>query len=155
MNCDIYFLSETHLKQSEPINIDDFEWYGQYRKINVKKNQRRVMGGIGFLIKKHLYKDYNIQCVDSTFEGILVYSLQHKISLFYMFIIGCYLPPEYSFHGRDSGSYFNHIRTLLFQCLENSDILLLCGDLNARISQMIYMKILIRMIFLEGKRVML
>ena len=73
-----------------------------------------------------------------------------------MFIIGCYLPPEYSFHGRDSESYFNHIRTLLFQYLENSDILLLCGDLNARISDTNDIhEDFNSMIFLEGKRVML
>ena len=51
IDCDVYFVSETHLKEGEKIDVKDYTWDGQSRKINVKKHQKRVMGGVGFLIK--------------------------------------------------------------------------------------------------------
>ena len=50
-----------------------------------------------------------------------------------MTIIGVYLPPENSFHGRDGDVVFNYINALFYQYQDESDILLLCGDINARI----------------------
>ena len=51
------------------INIKDYTWDGQSRKINVKKHQKRV--GVGFLFKKYLYTCYYIECMDHKYEGIL------------------------------------------------------------------------------------
>ena len=76
------------------------------------------MGGLGFLIKKYIYTCYYIKCIDHTYEGILAYSFIDKNTEFHMTIIGVYLPPEYS---------------LFYQYQDESDILLLCGDINARI----------------------
>ena len=50
-----------------------------------------------------------------------------------MTIIGMYLPPENSFHDRDGNVVFNYINALFYQHQDESDILLLCGDINARI----------------------
>ena len=50
-----------------------------------------------------------------------------------MTIIGVYLPPEYSFHGRGVDGLFNYINALFYQYQDESDMLLLCGGINARI----------------------
>ena len=50
VDCDVYLVSETHLNEGEKIYVNDYTWDGQSRKINVKKHQKRVMGGVGFLI---------------------------------------------------------------------------------------------------------
>lgn len=136
VDCDVFFVSETHLKKGEDIKIENFSWMGQSRSINVKKNQKRVMGGVGFLIKKCLYTDYHIKCIDNKFEGILVFSFVNKITDINLTIIGVYLPPENSFHGRNGDMYFNYINTLFFEYKDESDILMLCGDMNARIGDM-------------------
>ncbi len=129
----MYFISETHLKDGEDISLKCYKWVGQSRKINVRKHQKRVMGGIGFLIRDQLYSEYHINMIDSQFEGVLSLSLKHKKSDFVVIIVGCYLPPENSFHGRDGESYFNYITALLYQ-LQDSDVILICGDINSRIS---------------------
>ena len=69
INNDIVSISETHLKDGDTI-IDEIKWLGQSRKNNVRKYQKRVMGGIGFLIKNYLYSLYHITCIDSKYEDI-------------------------------------------------------------------------------------
>ena len=49
-----------------------------------------------------------------------------------MTIIGVYLPPETSFHGRDEDVLFNYINALFDQYQDESDILLLRVNINAR-----------------------
>ena len=81
------------------------------------------MGGIGFLIKKHLYLEYDIKCTDSQNEGILCQSIKHKISGFHVIVIGCYLPPDNSFHGRNGDMYFDYLTILYYQYIELSDMI--------------------------------
>ena len=50
IDCDVYFISETHLKEGEKINVQDYTWDCQSSKMNVKKHQKRVMGWVGFCI---------------------------------------------------------------------------------------------------------
>ena len=50
-----------------------------------------------------------------------------------MTIISVYLPPENSFQGSDGDVVFNYIHALFYQYQDESDILLLCGYINARI----------------------
>ena len=50
-----------------------------------------------------------------------------------MTIIGVYLLPENSFHDRDGDVVFNYINALFYQYLDEWDIVLLCGDIIARI----------------------
>ena len=130
---DVIFICESHLKLKESISLSNYKWYGQNRQLQHKKNYRRGMGGVGFLIKSYLYSEYNIKCVDSSHEGVLVFSFQHKVSQMSLIIVGCYLPPENSVYGKNTELYFNYIGSLLLQ-YDDCDLLLICGDLNARIS---------------------
>ena len=77
---------------------------------------------------------YYTKCTDHKCEGILAYSFIDTNTEFHMTIIGVYLPPENSFHGRDRDVLFSCINVLFYQYQDKSDILLLCGDINVRIS---------------------
>ena len=50
-----------------------------------------------------------------------------------MTLIGCYLPPDNSIiWGRDAAALFSHLIALLYMA-SNDDLVLLCGDFNARL----------------------
>ena len=55
IDCDVYFVSETHLKEGDKINVKDYTWDDQSRKINIKNHQKRVMGGVGFLYLNNIF----------------------------------------------------------------------------------------------------
>ena len=57
-----------------------------------------------------------------------------------MTIIGGYLPPENSFYGRDGDVLFNYINALFDQYQDDSDIVLLRRDIDARIGNTNYVK---------------
>ena len=75
---------------------------------------------------------FNIICVDKLYEGILCLKLTHKISLNEFLICTCYLPPEGSERGQDSDDFFNHLLNVVYRNID-CDLILFCGDLNARI----------------------
>lgn len=60
-------------------------------------------------------------------------SVTHRTTEFKTNIIGFYLPPESSIHGRDSANFFSRLTSLIYLCC-NDDLTLICGDFNARIS---------------------
>ena len=43
-------------------------------------------------------------------------------------------PPESSFRGKDGEMYFNYISMLICQYIEDVDLLLVCGDISARVA---------------------
>jgi hypothetical protein len=53
-------------------------------------------------ISKDIYKSYEVEIIDKTFEGILALQFKHKINSLIICITTCYLPPENSPWGREA-----------------------------------------------------
>lgn len=131
LNIDIICLNETHFLGNKVIDLPGYTWYGHNRSmIHVRAN--KGSGGVGWLVKNNLYNDFSFDIFDKSYEGIISLSVKHIPSQFAIILIGCYLPPENSVWGRNSTDFFAHLITLLYQSM-NSDLVMLCGDLNARI----------------------
>ena len=92
MNLDVIGLAETHLVGTDIIEVDGYTWFGRNRKM-LHKNAKKGSGGIGFLIKDNIIRDYNINQLDASGEEIMWLSLQHKASGDYLIVCVCYLPP--------------------------------------------------------------
>ena len=88
------------------IDINHFDWFGQNRR-NFHRNARCGSGDVGVLVKKELSKNFNIDILDSTFEGILWLKFECKQTGFGFSICACYLPPENSTYVCNPHEFFN------------------------------------------------
>ena len=69
-NIDILAVAETHLRGNEQISVAGYTWFGQNR-LNIHRNVKSGSGGVGLLVKDTFAREYNIQFLDNSFEGIL------------------------------------------------------------------------------------
>ena len=70
LDFDIICLAETHFRGNEQLEIDGYEWYGQNRR-NIHRIAKCGSGGVGFLVNKDLWSEFNINILDDSVEGIL------------------------------------------------------------------------------------
>ncbi len=124
-------LSETHLRENETLNIEGYVSY-VHNRTGLHRNAPKGSGGVGILIKRHLLQCFNTEVVDKDIDGIIGIKIVNKFSGFTCVIFCCYLPPENSVWGRDADSFFAHLTTQMYLNQE-SDVLLIGGDFNARI----------------------
>ena len=68
-------------------------------------------GGVGLLVKNWLYRTYNVDIIDKSFEGILGVQFHDKENDFTLVVYSVYLPPENSPRGRDASTFFSHLLT--------------------------------------------
>ena len=134
INPDIICLTETHLTQGREIKLEGYHWYGHNRSL-LNARAKRGSGGVGILVKDDIFNIFKVVITDKCYEGILCISLTHKHSDFDITVIVTYLPPENSVWGRDSSSFFSHLLSLVYSSVD-SDIIVICGDFNARISNL-------------------
>ena len=67
---DIIGLCETHLRNEEGLSdLVNYYWTGQNRT-QMSANAVKGSGGVGFLIKKSILSLFNVEVLDSSFEGI-------------------------------------------------------------------------------------
>ena len=85
LELEIIGLAETHLIKDNVLNINGYSWYGNNRK-SLHRNAKCGSGGVGFLIDNKFGKDYNIEVVDDTFDGILWLKLHNKFDNFQRFL---------------------------------------------------------------------
>ena len=107
LNLGIIAAADTHLVVDNKININDFDWFGQNRR-NFHRNARCGSGGVGVLVKKELFKKFNIDILDSTFEGIIWLKFECKQTRFCFSTCACYLPSETSIYVCNPS--FTHLR---------------------------------------------
>ena len=96
---------------------------------------KKASGGVGILIKDSVLHQFKICNIDKSVDGILVICLQNKDTDFKITVICVYLPPESSTWGRNSDVFFIHLTSVLYASQE-SDIVLITGDFNARVGNM-------------------
>lgn len=90
----------------------------------------------GTIYQKHLCKNYKVDIIDNSFDGILGVKFTNKISDYVFVVFSCYLPPESSPWGRDASSFFSHLLTQIY-IQYDTDSIFICGNLNARISNIL------------------
>lgn len=130
-NLDCIGLVETFLKGEEQINIPNYEFFGQNRKI-LKKGAKCGSGGIGVLIKKSILKSVNVKVLKSITEGIMWISLTCKKSNKAIInLCVCYLPPEYSSRATDPIKFFEELLTQVYD-MQNKGEFCIFGDFNCR-----------------------
>ena len=107
-----------------------YVWFGHNRRTHIKAP--RGSGGVGLLVKSHLFGEYEIETVDKTVEGILGICFTHRYSDYSFVVYSCYLPPEMSPWGRDASSFFAHLSSQIY-LFSNLDAIYVVGDFNSRI----------------------
>ena len=134
-NFDIICLCETHLKHDNVSTVDNYIWIGNNRKY-VHVNARKGSGGVGFLIKNDILIMYAIKQVDRSVDGVIKLVLSHRHSDCIVVLFGAYIPPENSTRGRTSDVIFSYLSTQIYLDISDADVILLLGDLNARIGKL-------------------
>lgn len=106
--------------------MDGYKYYGNTRK------SEKAPGGVAILVKNEIYKKYLITVCCKDTEGILGIKLEHKNTRYCSVIVSNYLPPANSKYGKDPENFFNRLLVLAYEQYD-VDLLLFCGDFNARI----------------------
>ncbi|CAC5360198.1 unnamed protein product [Mytilus coruscus] len=75
VNVDIFNICETHLKEIDKIEVNGYSWKGLNRQY-IHRNTPKASGGIGLLIKKWIFEEYNYETIDITRGCIICGSLK-------------------------------------------------------------------------------
>ena len=79
---------------------------------------------------------YHFEIVEKSYDGIFAIELTHKTTEKKLLLISCYLPPENSPYGRDCDGFFSHLEQICYNYCNEYDLIMFCGDVNARIGKM-------------------
>ncbi len=134
LDSDILCLCETHLEGYKSINIDDYEFISNIRKVK-HKNAPKLHGSVGMLIKKDLYLNSNIFSIDNNVEGILGMPFVNMATEYNFVIFPCYIAPHDSPYGKDVIKILGHLIAQMY-LFNDSDQIYLCGDYNGRIGNL-------------------
>ena len=122
------------MRDNSEIYIPGYQWYGNNRSL-INLRARKGSGGTGILVKDTVYKNYSVKIIDKTIDGIIGIQLVDKISEYTVVIFSCYLPPDNSPYALNVNDFFAHLTSQSYlHC--NVDILLICGDFNARVGNL-------------------
>lgn len=127
----IICLQETKLLHDDKITLDGYRFYGNNRN-NIKVTATCGSGGVALLVRNDIAEIYTISCTSNEFEGIISCRFVHNVSGMELLITSCYLPPEGSERGQDSADFFDYLTNAVYNNV-NVDVMIFCGDVNARI----------------------
>ena len=68
-------------------------------------------GGVVILVKQTLLIDFQVSVIDSTYDGILVLEVKHKLTQCNLVVFSIYLPPENSSAHINACTFFEHLST--------------------------------------------
>ncbi len=132
LQADAALLSETWSTEEEGINLDGFTAYYEKRS-TAHVRARRGTGGLAFVVKNEILSRYTVKQLFIDREEVIVLQLTHRLTGFTLTLLGIYLPPETSVYSQDPDQFFESLVSFLYeQC--NDDLIVLLGDINARIS---------------------
>ena len=92
---------------------------------------RTGSGGVGFFIKESICSAFNIEILDSSFNGILWLKVTNHLSNFSIYACVCYLPPENYFRQADVHAFFDNLLTSIYN-YQNEGVIFICGGFNSR-----------------------
>ena len=127
-------MNETHLKANDQINIQGYRWIGFNREMKHIRAPK-ASGGVGFFIKNSFLNEFNVHIVDREIDGLLGILVSDQLSEVEILIFTGYLPPEGSKCGRNPETFYGHLLSKIY-FYNTVDIVILCGDLNARVGHL-------------------
>ena len=119
-----------HLLHDQILDVEGYTWFGSNRK-NIHIRAKKGSGGVGFLIKNDVMKQFSIMVEDDTIEGILWLKLSSQLNDAKLHICICYLPPIESSRNIDANDFFDNLICQMHQYCKN-EMFYICGDFNAR-----------------------
>ena len=129
---DVYALNETHLRNQNGINVPGYKWYG-HNGLALDPNALRGSGGIGFLISENRLREYDINVLDISYDGICWIRTQSKSdNELSVILCVCYLPSEGSSRGNNAQEFYDTLLTQTYMFYDGSQVYFL-GDYNGRI----------------------
>lgn len=131
MKCDIIVIAETHLKGTNELELPGYQWFGLNRT-NINPRATSGSGGVGILVSHSLLREFNVQIVDTSFEGILWIRLKAIAGCSSFLVCAVYLPPEKSSRGDVSQEFFDCLLSQFYYHWQNEPVII-SGDFNARI----------------------
>lgn len=127
---DVVCLVETWLKGDETVGFDGYQWFGHNWSC-LNKRARRGSSGVGVLVKSSICQDWLVDVVSAELEDVLWLKMQHKESMYTIFIAVCYIPPLGSSHDFDIENRFLVLEEQVHR-FESEGQVVVCGDFNAR-----------------------
>ena len=127
-NPEIICITETHLKGNDYIEIPQYVCMNSNRIVKSHKGS----GGVAILYKKSLQNIYECEEHFRLNDNVIGLKIKNKLSMEQILIYCVYLPPENSKYSQNNESILNHLTIDIYRNQE-VDIILVCGDLNARI----------------------
>ena len=137
LDLDIIGIAETHLSNTQVIEIDGYSLFGNNRS-NINIRAKKGSGSVGFLVKNDIMGQYvvTVVIVDDTIEGILWLKFVSKCNKAELHTCVCYLPPNKSSRNKDADDFLDNLICQMHQyCKKKCSI---CGDFNARCSDFHY-----------------
>ena len=122
------------MKANDQINIKGYRWIGFNREMKHIRAPK-ASGGVGFFIKNTFLNDFDVHIVDKEIDGLLGILLTEKLSEAQILLFTGYLPPENSKWGRNPEIFYGHLLSKIY-FYSTVDMVVICGDLNARIGQL-------------------
>ena len=135
LDLDLIGICETFLQGNNEIHLEGYTWLGNNRK-QISKRAIRGSGGVGLLVKDTVFHRFTLSVLDNKSEGILWVPLLDQVSQASIALCVCYLPPSNSSRGDISLEVFNNLR-LQVSKYQDSGLLCICGDFNARIGSLV------------------
>ena len=127
-NPNIICVTETHLRDSEEIEVENYRFYGLNRPNNPRSTHGS--GGVGILIEADIYNSCAVQKCCEIDDNVLGLMVTNKYSGCTYLVICIYLPPDSSRYGQNNEQILNALTCELYQYAEVDDIFI-CGDFNA------------------------
>ena len=114
MDPDIVCLQEIHLKGNNVINFGNYKWFGLNRPLQ-KKTLKRGSGGIGILVKDHIFEIFNVTVIKRNTDSILGVKFVSVTSEYSFVLFCCYLPPDGSLYSNPDSFYSELICSIYLQ----------------------------------------
>ena len=132
LNKDIVCIGETHLAKDKTIFVENYKWFGFNREHKHVKSPV-THGGVGILVKNTVLSLYTASVIDKQVDGILGVEFKSKFFESNFIVFCCYLPPVNS-PWAEPTNFFGHLLSQLY-LHNNADLIIICGDFNARIGK--------------------
>ena len=126
-----WFLSETKTLGTSQVEVEEYVTCSSNRT-HIHKKAPGGSGGVASLIKNAIYQQYTVRKGSLEMDGVITLELKNKLCDTTFIIVGVYLPPDSSTHAQDPNMFFQRLVSLAYK-VYNSDIVIFCGDFNARV----------------------
>ncbi len=110
-NFDIICLTETHLVNTNVIELDGYKWYDR-NKVSLHVIAKSGYGGCGILVKHNFLQEFTVKDENREKEGISSLKLVNKHPKLSFVLYCVYLSSSDSTRGRDSLDVFSFIRSV-------------------------------------------